>query len=54
MKTGFQMMKSLLGRLFANDGGEVVPLPKAVLTETSETHVILLPEIANGAYQLKW
>ena len=46
--------KSLLGSLFANDGGEVVPLPKAVLTETSETHVILLPEIANGAYQLKW
>ncbi len=48
------MMKSLLGRLFANDGGEVVRLPKAVLTKTSETHVILLPEIANGASQLKW
>ena len=54
MKTSFQMMKSLLGRLFANDGGEVVPLPKAVLMETSETHVIPLPEIASGGYQVKW
>ena len=46
--------KSLLGSLFANDGGEVVPLPKAVLMETSETHVIPLPEIASGGYQVKW
>ena len=37
--------KSLLGSLFANDGVEVVPLPKAVLMETSETHVIPLPEV---------
>ena len=46
--------KSLLGSLFANDGGGVVPLPKAVLMETSETHVIPLPEIASGGYQVKW
>ncbi len=46
--------KSLLGSLFANDGGGVVPLPKAVLMETSETHVITLPEIASGGYQVKW
>ncbi len=46
--------KSLLGSLFANDGGEVVPLPKAVLMETSETHVIPLPEVASGGYQVKW
>ena len=46
--------KSLLGSLFGNDGGEVVPLPKAVLMETSETHVIPLPEVASGGYQVKW
>jgi methionine-rich copper-binding protein CopC len=46
--------KSLLGDLFGNDGGEVVPLPKAVLMETSETHAIPLPEIASGGYQVKW
>ena len=46
--------KSLLGSLFANDGGEVVPLPKAVLMETSETHVIPLLGIASGGYQVKW
>ena len=46
--------KSLLGSLFGNDGGEVVPLPNAVLMETSETHVIPLPEITSGGYQLKW
>ena len=46
--------KSLLGSLFANDGGEVVPLPKAVLMETSETHVIPLPEITSGNYHVKW
>ena len=46
--------KSLLGSLFANDGGEVVPLPKAVLMETSETHVIPLPEVASGGCQVKW
>ena len=46
--------KSLLGGLFGNDGGEVVPLPNAVLMETSETHVIPLPEITSGGYQVKW
>ncbi len=46
--------KSLLGSLFGNDGGEVVPLPNAVLMETSETHVIPLPEITSGGYQVKW
>ena len=46
--------KSLLGSLFGNDGGEVVPLPNAVLMETSEAHVIPLPEITSGGYQLKW
>ncbi len=46
--------KSLLGSLFGNGGGEVVPSPKAVLMETSETHVIPLPEIASGGYQVKW
>ena len=46
--------KSLLGSLFGNDGGEVVPLPNAVLMEMSEAHVIPLPEITSGGYQLKW
>ena len=46
--------KSLLGSLFGNDGGEVVPLPNAVLMETSETLVIPLPEITSGGYQVKW
>ena len=46
--------KSLLGGLFGNDGGEAVPLPNAVLMETSETHVIPLPEITSGGYQVKW
>ena len=46
--------KSLLGSLFGNDGGEVVPLPNAVLMETSEAHVIPLPEITSGGYQVKW
>ena len=46
--------KSLLGSLFGNDGGEVVPLPNAVLMETSETHVIPLPDITSGGYQVKW
>ena len=46
--------KSLLGSLFGNDGGEVVPLPNAVLMETSETHVIPLPEITSGGYEVKW
>ena len=46
--------KSLLGGLFGNDGGEVVPLPNAVLMETSETHVIPLPEITSGGYLVKW
>ena len=46
--------KSLLGGLFGNGGGEVVPLPNAVLMETSETHVIPLPEIASGGYLVKW
>ena len=46
--------KSLLGSLFGNDGGEVVPLPNAVLMETSETHVIPLPEITSEGYQVKW
>ena len=46
--------KSLLGSLFANDGGEGVPLPKAVLMETSETHFIPLLGIASGGYQVKW
>ena len=46
--------KSLLGSLFGNDGGEVVPSPNAVLMETSEAHVIPLPEITSGGYQLKW
>ena len=46
--------KSLLGGLFGNDGGEVVLLPNAVLMETSATHVIPLPEITSGGYQVKW
>ena len=46
--------KSLLGGLFGNDGGEVVPLPNAVLIEANETHVIPLPEITSGGYQVKW
>ena len=46
--------KSLLGCLFGNDGGEVVLLPNAVLMETSATHVIPLPEITSGGYQVKW
>ena len=46
--------KSLLSGLFGNDGGEVVPLPNAVLMETSETHVIPLPKITSGHYQVKW
>ena len=46
--------KSLLGSLFANDGGEVFPLSKAVLMETSDTHVMSLPEIASGGYRMKW
>jgi len=46
--------KSLLGALFGNDGGEVVPLPNAVLMEASETHVIPMPKITSGDYQVKW
>ncbi len=46
--------KSLLGGLFGNDGGEVVPLPNAVLMEMSDTHVIPLPKITGGDYQVKW
>jgi methionine-rich copper-binding protein CopC len=46
--------KSLLGSLFGNDGGEVVPLPNAILMEMSSTHVIPLPEISSGRYQVKW
>ena len=46
--------KSLLGSLFGNDGGEVVPLPNDVLMEASETHVIPMPEITSGDYQVKW
>ena len=46
--------KSLLSGFFGNDGGEVVPLPNAVLMEGSETHVIPLPEITSGGYQVKW
>ena len=46
--------KSLLGGLFGNDGAELVPLPNAVLMETSETHVIPLPEITSGDYLVKW
>ena len=45
--------KSLLGGLFGNDGGEVVPLPNAVLMEMSDTHVIPLPKITGGDYQVK-
>ena len=46
--------KSLLGGLFGNDGGEVVLLPNAVLMEMSDTHVIPLPKITGGDYQVKW
>ena len=46
--------RSLLGTLFGNDGGEVVPLPTAVLMEASETHVIPMPKITSGDYQVKW
>ena len=46
--------KSLLDGLFGNDGGEVVPLPNAVLMEMSATHVIPLPKITGGDYQVKW
>jgi methionine-rich copper-binding protein CopC len=46
--------KSLLGGLFGNAGGEVVPLPNAILMETSETHVIPMPEITSGDYHVKW
>ena len=46
--------KSLLGGLFGNDRGEVVPLPNAVLMEMSDTHVIPLPKITGGDYQVKW
>ena len=46
--------KSLLGGLFGNDGGEVVPLLNAVLMEMSDTHVIPLPKITGGDYQVKW
>jgi len=46
--------KSLLGGLFGNDGGEVVQLPNAVLMEMSDTHVIPLPKITGGDYQVKW
>ena len=46
--------KSLLGGLFGNDGGKVVPLPNAVLMEMSDTHVIPLPKITGGDYQVKW
>ena len=46
--------KSLLGSLFANDGGEVVLLPKGVFMETSKTHVKPMPDIASGGYQVKW
>ena len=45
--------KSLLGGLFGNDGGKVVPLPNAVLMEMSDTHVIPLPKITGGGYQVK-
>ena len=54
LKEQMSEKKSLLGSLFGNDGGEVVPLPNAVLMETSEAHVIPLPEITSGGYQLKW
>jgi methionine-rich copper-binding protein CopC len=54
LKEKVSAKKSLLGGLFGNDGGEVVPLPNAVLMETSETHVIPLPEITSGGYQVKW
>ena len=54
LKEKVSAKKSLLGGLFGNDGGEVVPLPNAVLVETSETHVIPLPEITSGGYQVKW
>ncbi len=43
--------KSLLGGLFGNDGGEVVPLPNAVLMKTSGTHVIPLPEITRECHK---
>ena len=46
--------KSLLGSLFGNDGGEVVPLPNAILMEASETDVIPMPEITSSDYQVKW
>ena len=46
--------KSLLGGLFGNDGAELVPLPNAVLMETGQTHVIPLPKITGGDYQVKW
>ena len=46
--------KSLLGGLFGNAGGEVVPLPNAILMETIETHVIPMPEITSGDYHVKW
>ena len=46
--------KSLLGGLFGNEGDEVVPLPNAVLMEMSDTHVIPLPKITGGDYQVKW
>ena len=45
--------KSLLGGLFGNDGGEAVPLPNAVLMETREAHIIPLPKITSGYYQVK-
>ena len=54
LKEKVSAKKSLLGGLFGNDGGEVVPLPNAVLMETSETHVIPLPEITSGGYLVKW
>ena len=54
LKEQASAQKSLLESLFPNDGGEVVPLPKAVLMETSETHVIPLPKIASGGHQVKW
>ena len=46
--------KSLLDRLFGNDGGEIIPLPNTVLMETREAHIIPLPKITSGDYQVKW
>ena len=54
LKEKVSAKKSLLGGLFGNDGAELVPLPNAVLMETSQTHVIPLPEITSGDYLVKW